>query len=216
MYSHHSNLDDVGGRPLKRRIDCVSFGEIAHGGASRIYIREVASAAENGLDISAFACLLDGALDKGVYARIGAQVSIYEILGFAAWYAQTFAQPEGADAVDYAEIGGLGFASLVIGDGVFAFVKYFGGSGAVDVFAFAEGFEHYAVAAERCHKPQLDLRVVAGHNFVALGRAYESSAYTASLGGAYGDVLQVGVVGRKASRGRGGLVEGGMYHSIRR
>ena len=115
---------------MQRGIDGVSFGKISHGGAPRIDVRKVSSPPEYSLDISAFARLLDRAFDEGVHTRIGAQVSVYQSLGLAARYAKAFAQAEGANAVYYAEIGGLCLAALVVGDGAFVLVEDFGGCGA--------------------------------------------------------------------------------------
>ena len=119
------------------------------------------------------------------------------------------ARPKGDDAVDDAEVDGLGAVAglFVHGGGVDA--EDLGGGERVDVLAGAVGVEQQRVLREVRHQAQLDLRVVGGHEDVA-GRGDEGGADLAADRGADGDVLQVGVGGGEASGGGADLVEGGV------
>src|SRR5688500_1317757 len=88
--------------------------------------------------------------------------------------------------------------------------KDFRGGGAVHVFAVGEGAAQVLVAREVRHDAQLDLRVV-GRDDLRAGRGAEAFADAAARGGADRAVLQVGLVGREASRDRGHLRVGGMH-----
>ena len=118
-------------------------------------------------------------------------------------------EAEGADAVDDAEVDGLGAGAglLVHGGGVDA--EDLGGGEGVDVLAGAVGVEQQRVLREVGHEAELDLRVVGGHEQVA-GGGDEGGADLAAEGGADGDVLQVGVGGGEAAGGGADLVEGGV------
>ncbi len=122
-------------------------------------------------------------------------------------------EAEGADAVDDAEVDGLGAgAGFFVHRGGVDFEDLRGGEG-VDVFAGAVGVEEQRVLRKVGHEAELDLRVVRGHEEVALSRD-EAGADLAAKRGADGDVLQVGVGGAEAAGGRTDLIEGGVDAAV--
>ena len=79
------------------------------------------------------------------------------MLGFVAAYVQTLCQSEHGDAVDDAEVGALGFGSLVATHVFFLLLIYTCGCGGVDVVALVERFNHVLVARQMRHDAQLNL-----------------------------------------------------------
>ena len=78
----------------------------------------------------------------------------------------------------------------------------------MQVLAGVEGLDERLVAGQVRHETHFDLRVVGAHEgLVALARD-EGAADAHAVGAARGDVLQVGVGGGQASRGRSDLGEG--------
>ena len=122
-------------------------------------------------------------------------------------------EAEGRDAVDDAEVDGLGAGAGLFAHGGGVDLEDLGGGEGVDVFAGAVGVEEERVLREVRHEAELDLRVVGGHEQVA-GRGDEGGADFAADGGADGDVLQVGVRGREAAGGGADLVEGGVDAAV--
>ena len=119
------------------------------------------------------------------------------------------ARPNGRDAVDDAEVDGLGAGADFFGHGGGVDFEDLGGGEGVDVFAGAVGVEQQRVLREVRHEAELDLRVVGGHEQVA-GRGDEGFADFAADFGADGDVLQVGVDAGEAAGGGADLVERGV------
>ena len=119
-------------------------------------------------------------------------------------------EAEGTDAVDDAEVDGLGAGAGLLVDGRGVDAEDLGGGEGVDVLAGAVGVEQERVLREVGHQAQLDLRVVGGHEQVA-GRGDEGGANLAAERGADGDVLQVGVGRREPAGGGADLVEGGVH-----
>ena len=83
----------------------------------------------------------------------------------------------------------------------------------MDVLAGEERLLHMLVAGDMGEDAQLDLAVVGIHQHAA-GPRHKVSAELAAQLGADGDVLQVGVIGRKPSGAGFGLVEAGMDAAI--
>src|SRR5690606_34456529 len=105
-----------------------------------------------------------------------------------------------------AEVDGLGGAALVGGDFVQLAPEYFRRGCRVDVGAIGERTQQALVARQVGHDPQFDLRVVAGHQHVALV-GDEGAADAAAVFGADGDVLKVRVRRRQPAGGGARLVE---------
>ena len=118
-------------------------------------------------------------------------------------------EPEGREAVDDAEVDGLGAAAVLGVDFAGGHAEDLRGGEGVDVVAAAVGLDQQRVGGEVGEQAQLDLRVVGGEQQVA-GLGDEGGANLAAQLGADGDVLQVGIDGREASGGRAGHVEGGV------
>ena len=80
----------------------------------------------------------------------------------------------------------------------------------MDVLAVLEGRDQRLVARKVGHQPQFDLAVIGRKQQVIVVRGDERLADAAAHVVADGDVLQIGIRRRKASRGRHGLVERGV------
>ena len=186
-----------------------ALGEAAHVGIAGLDVGDGADAAEVGADglvaADGFERLLDEALNAFVAIEVGFDVLLRGLLVDV----ELRGEAEGADAVDDAEVDGLGAGAglFVHGGGVDA-EDLARGEG-VDVLAGPVGVEQQRVLREVRHQAELDLRVVGGHEHVA-GRGDEGGADLAAEGGADGDVLQVGVGGGEAAGGGADLVEGGV------
>ena len=151
----------------------------------------------------------EGAVDEGADAGVALEVLLDVGAGLALVDAELRGEAEGRDAVDDAEVDGLGAVARLLvelGDGDAEDLR--GGEG-VDVLAGAVGVEQERVLREVGHEAQLDLRVVGGEEQVA-GGGDEGGANLLAERGADGDVLQVRVGGREAAGGRADLVEGGV------
>jgi hypothetical protein len=88
-----------------------------------------------------------------------------------------------------------------------------GGKG-VDVIASAVGLDQQWVAREVGEQAKFDLRIIGGEQNVARF-GDEGGADAAAEFGADGNVLQVGIGGRKAPGGGSGLCESSVHSSCR-
>ena len=109
----HSELDEVGGRALEGGVDGVALGIATDDGVRAIDVGEATAALQEGGDIAALLGFGDDTLHIARHARVGGEVAIDELLGFLAGDGESFAQTEGGDAVDDAEVGGLGSAAHI-------------------------------------------------------------------------------------------------------
>src|ERR1039458_9572043 len=208
--AEHCELDEVGGGALQRRVDGGTLGESAHVGVARLDVGDGADAAEVRAHGLVAANGFEGLVDEAADAGVALEVSIDVGAGFLLVDAELRGQTERGDAVDDAEVDGLGAGSgllVELGDGD---AEDFGSGEGVDVLAGAVGVEQQRVLREVGHQAQLDLRVVGGHEQVA-GCGDEGGANLAAKRGADGDVLQGGVGGGEAAGGGADLVEGGVY-----
>jgi len=207
--ANHGELDEVGGGALQGRVDGGALGEAALIGVARRDVWDGADAAEPGADELVAADGFEGAVDEGADAGVTLEVLFDVGAGLALVDAKLRGEAEGRDAVDDAEVDGLGAVArffVELGDGD---AEDLGGGEDVDVLAGAVGVDEERVLREVGHEAQLDLRVVCGEEQVA-GGGDEGGANLAAERGADGDVLQVGVGGREAAGGRADLVECGV------
>ena len=139
--------------------------------------------------------------------RISFEIAVDQLLGFSARDAESLRKAEGRDAVDDAEVGGFGLATLVARHFFDGLVEDARGGGGVNVVAGVEVGDHVLVAAEVSHDAQLDLRIV-GAEEGAILVGHEGFANFAAVFSANGNVLQVGIRRREATGGRNCLIEG--------
>src|SRR5581483_1350099 len=205
----HGEFDEVGGGALQRCVDGGAFGKAALVGIAGVDVRDGADAAERGAHGLRAASLVKGGFDEGGDAFVAVEVFVDVVAGGALVDGELRGEAEGRDAVDNAEVDGLGAGAGLFAHGGGVDFEDLGGGEGVDVFASAVGVEEERVLREVRHEAELDLRVVGGHEEVA-GRGDEGGANLAADGGADGDVLQVGVGGREAAGGGADLVEGGV------
>ena len=126
--------------------------------------------------------------------------------GFLLVDAELLREAERRQAVDDAEVDGLGGAAMlgVLRHGPDA--ENFLGGARVNVLAGAKCFDQHGVLGEMREDAQLDLRIVGGEQRPA-GIGDERGANLAAELGAHGNILQVGIGGTEAARGRAGLAE---------
>ena len=104
------------------------------------------------------------------------------------------AQAEGADAVDHAEVDGLGRAALLGVHLAFRYAEDLRRHGGVNVMVLRERLLQRVVAAQMGQEPQLDLRIIRRQQQPTLLRQ-ERLPYLLPLLAADGDVLQVRIAG---------------------
>lgn len=172
----------------------------------RIYVAQVAAAAEQRGGISLLACAVDALLHISVYSRVHLEIGVDELFGLRAADAEALGEPEGRDAIDDAEVGRFGAAALLARDLLGRLVEDLGCRGSVDVVAEAEVLDEAFVAAQVCHDAELHLRVV-GREEELPGFGAEGFANLAPGSRAHGNILQVRLGAGEASGGRDGLVE---------
>ena len=101
-------------------------------------------------------------------------------------------QAEGTDAVQDAEVGCLGLATLITGDFFQRLVVDARCRDGMDVVVVGKGVEHRLVVAQIGNQAQFDLRVVGAEEHVAVGGNEGTPDFLAVVG-ANRDVLQVGI-----------------------
>ena len=127
-------------------------------------------------------------LDAGKTLEIGADI-------FARLFAadgQLVRQAKSRNAIDDAEVDGLGAAAH---SGVHAcnrHTEHFTGGHGVNVEAFREGLFELRNISHMGQHPQFNLRIVGTHQFVA-GRCDEGRSDAAAFFRAHGNVLQIGI-----------------------
>ena len=79
----------------------------------------------------------------------------------------------------------------------------------MNVLPGAERFDQHGILGKMRQDAQLDLRIICGKQRVARA-GHERGANLAAQFRAHGNILQVGIRGTEAARGRGGLAEAGV------
>ena len=121
-------------------------------------------------------------------------------------------QAELAHAVDDAEIDRLGQAAHIRLDPGDIHAEKLGGGGGMDILVLPEGLQQALILGEMGQDPQIDLRIIAGHENGA-GRRDKGLADFPAQFAPDRDILQIGVAGGKPAGGGAGLVEAGMHPS---
>ena len=122
-------------------------------------------------------------------------------------------QAKAADAVDDAEVDGLGRAAHLRGDLVHGHAMDLRGRAGMDVLPAPERVAHGGIAAHVRQHAQLDLAVIRVQQHVPLAR-HKGAADLAPLLGTDGDILQIGLQAGDTARDGGGLVKGGMHAPV--
>ena len=129
----HGELDEVGGGALQGRVDGGALGEASLIGVARRDVWDGADAAELGADELVAADGFEGAVDEGADAGVTLEVLLDVGAGLALVDAELRGEAEGRDAVDDAEVDGLGAVARLpveLGDGD---AEDLGGGEGVDV-----------------------------------------------------------------------------------
>ena len=137
-------------------------------------------------------------------------VALYQVAGLLLGDVQPVGQTEGRNAVDDAEVDGLGTAAHVGGHLVKRHTVNAGCRHSMDIETVFESVDHGRVAAHRRHDTQFHLRVVGRHDDRAGCGGREGLAQLLAACRADGDVLQIRVGGTESPRGRHRLVESGV------
>ena len=93
--AYHGDLDDVGCGALYGSVDGVAFCESPYGGVGGVDVAEVAPSPEQCLGVAEASCAVDALLHVGVYAWVGEEVVVDELLCFAAADAESLCESEG-------------------------------------------------------------------------------------------------------------------------
>ena len=131
------------------------------------------------------------------------KIAVHVRLGLTLEHTDVLREAEGRDAIDNAEIDGLGVRALQRRDLVERHAEHLRRRDGVDILSAAEGRDHGLVVCNMRQQTQLDLAVVRVHEHLA-GRGHEHIADLRAELAAHGDVLQVRLRGRQASCRRDG------------
>jgi hypothetical protein len=80
----------------------------------------------------------------------------------------------------------------------------------MDVLPAGKGCKQPGIAGEVCHDPELNLRIIGGHELISR-RGNKGLADAASFLGTHRDVLEIGIGGRKPAGGGHRLMIAGMH-----
>ena len=199
----HGALDDVGRPSLQRCIAGLPLGIAALGGVAVGNAGHPATAAERGQHETADARFLPRAFHVRADARVAHEIRVDIALRLARLDAELAAEPEGADAIDDAEIDRLGAAPDQPRHLRHRHAEHLARRAAVDVLPGGERLAQCGYVGHMGEQPQFDLGVVGTDQQVA-GCGDEGSADASALLRSDRDVLQVGIVGGQASGCRGG------------
>ena len=111
----HGELDQVGGGSLQWRVDGGALGESAQVRVLAVDVGDGAHTSEEREDLAVATCLLERAVDEAANATVLFEVSVDELLGLARLDADLLGKSEGREAVDDAEVDGLGAAPVLGG-----------------------------------------------------------------------------------------------------
>ena len=191
LHPDHRAADDVGGRPLDRRVDRGALRK-ARRRPLGIDLGRVDFPAEQRLDVKVL--LREGLGFVHVIADAGEafEIAVDEALRLGPRDAQVARKTEARDAVDHPEIDRLGLPPHFGRHLVERHVEHFQRGGGVDVLPLLERLFQRVDPGDVRQNPQLDLAVIEADQHAArLGD--EGFANAPPILGAHGDVLQVRV-----------------------
>ena len=203
---HHGQLDDVRGGALHRHVQRHPLPKGAHIEVGAFQLRQVTAAAIDGGDIALGLGGLHDLLHIVPDAVVFFQIGVYIGLGLVGVDADILGQGEGGDAVDNAEVDGLGPAAQDRRHLTDRDAEDIGGGDGVEILPAQEGLLHGFIPGDMGQQAQLDLAVVCVHQHHAGG----GHKHIADLGAqllAHGDVLQVWLGRGQAAGGSDGHLE---------
>ena len=111
--ANHSQLDNVGRRPLDGRIHSYALRIATHDGIVRIDVGQILTPAKGCFDIAASTRFFDAAIHIFLHFRVGGEIIIYEFARLRPTYVHPLCEPEGRDPVNDAEVRGFRLPALV-------------------------------------------------------------------------------------------------------
>ena len=213
MHRIHGDLDDVRRGTLHRRVHCGALAELAAVVVGRGKLRQRTAAAVHRDRVSLGLALRDARVHELAHRAVAGEVALNELGGLLAGNVQVGGQAEIADAVDNAEVDGLGAGAHLRRDLLNRHAVDLGGRAGVHVLTAGKCIAHRRVARQVREQAQLDLRIVRVHEHASGSRDECAPDFAAHLC-AHGDVLQVRLAGGDAARRRGGLVKPGVDAAI--
>ena len=213
IHPDHGQLDDIRRRALDGGVQRHPLAEGAEVEVAALELRQIPPPAIERGHIALGLGGLDDVLHIGADAAVVGEIGVHIGPGLVGADADILGQGPGRDAVDNAEVDGLGVAAhlrrhLVQGD-----PEDLGGRDRVNVLTGGEGRLHMGVAGDMGQHPQLNLTVVGVHQNPA-GPGYEHLANLAAQLPADRDVLEIGLRGTETARGRDHVLEGGVNAAV--
>ena len=190
-HSDHRSADDICGSTLDRGVDGSATGKPG-GRAFGVDLGRVDLAAKEGLHETVLLGEGSGAVHVFADAWETFEVGVDEGLRLGPGDAQVACKTKARDAVNHAEIDGLGAAAHHRVHAFNRYTEHLAGGHCVDVDTFAEGLFQCRNVGDMGENPELDLAVVEADQ-PHTGAGYERFADPTTFVGTDRDVLQVRV-----------------------
>ena len=187
----HCELDDICAGSLYGHIRSLSLRRLAELKDLGIDVRDVAAASQQGLHIAVFASALQNSVQIDPYAGIQIQIGFNEGSGAGLINSEFDGNSERAGPIDDSEINRFSLTPLVIRHRlVIRHLEDTPGGLGMNVCVGLEGFDQSPIFGHMRKYPQLNLRIVGGHEDMPR-RGDKCFAYLPAHFGADGDILQV-------------------------
>ena len=111
--ANHSQLDDVGRRPLYGRVHSYALRIATHDGVVRIDVGQILTPPKGRFDIAAPARFFDAAIHIFLHFRVSGEVIVYEFACLRPTYVHPLCESERRDPVNDAEVCGFRLPTLV-------------------------------------------------------------------------------------------------------
>ena len=209
----HRQLDDIRGGALDGGVQRHALGPGTDIEIGAFQLRQTAAAAIAGFHIALFPGVLHHVFHIGLHAGVVAQIAVDIRPGFLPGDADVPGQREIGDAIDNAEVHGLGTAAHLGGDFLGGDAEYCSCGNGVEILAGTECILHGLVIGNIAEYPQLDLAVVRVHQYTARGGDEHLANFAAQFR-ANGDVLEVGIGGAQPAGGSDHVLKGGVNSSV--
>ena len=188
----HGALDDVGTRPLDRRIDCCPFTALAFCLIRRLDAREVRLPAEQRLRKARIADMVERFGNVAVDAGETFEIAINQCLRFVRSGPHPAGQAPARNAIKDRKVDRLGASARV----PIHFAEQFLGRQAVNIFAIGKGRFQRGHVGHIGGKAQFDLRIVGAEQNITLICDKGLADSSAGLG-PHRNILKIGVVRRQ-------------------
>ena len=139
--ANHSQLDNVGRRPLDRRIHSYALRIATHDGVVRVDVGQILTPPKSRFDIAAPARFFDAAIHIFLHFRVGGEVIIYEFARLRPTYVHPLCESERRDSVNDAEVRGFRLPALVAAHFRQIFLENACGRGGVNVLPLLESLD---------------------------------------------------------------------------